>query len=108
MSTKKKLRETERKQKEEENKRFNYCFLWLAQGVNIYNSRASRVPVTFQKSTFAFSYRCHLGIPDAEYHLIVRIISREFFRICKNLGSNSIVEHSDDQLIVGAASCGVV
>lgn len=29
----------------------------------------------------------HLGIPEAEYHAIVRMPSAEFARICKDLGS---------------------
>lgn len=29
----------------------------------------------------------HLGIPDAEYHSIVRMPSNEFSRICKDLSS---------------------
>jgi len=29
----------------------------------------------------------HLGIPDAEYHAIVRMPSAEFARICKDLSS---------------------
>lgn len=29
----------------------------------------------------------HLGIPDAEYHAIVRMPSVEFARICKDLSS---------------------
>ena len=29
----------------------------------------------------------HLGIPDAEYHSIVRMPSNEFSRICKDLST---------------------
>lgn len=38
----------------------------------------------------------HLGIPDAEYHSIVRMPSAEFSRICKDLssiGDTGIITH---------------
>lgn len=38
----------------------------------------------------------HLGIPDAEYHSIVRMPSGEFSRICKDLssiGDTGIITH---------------
>ncbi|KAL5973540.1 hypothetical protein ACLOJK_030191 [Asimina triloba] len=43
----------------------------------------------------------HLGIPDAEYHAIVRMPSAEFARICKDLGSIG------DTVVISVAKEGV-
>lgn len=57
----------------------------------------------------------HLGIPEAEYHAIVRMPSSEFARICKDLSSigdtGTVISLSDSwfhQLLIVHLVCGVV
>jgi hypothetical protein len=46
----------------------------------------------------------HLGIPEAEYHAIVRMPSSEFARICKDLSgigdTGTVVLYSSEFLLV--------
>lgn len=50
----------------------------------------------------------HLGIPEAEYHAIVRMPSAEFARICKDLSSIGDTGSVSISVLVFCTECSLV